>query len=328
MVAATKALALSIDLDDLACYRAIHGRGGRLGKRPRTEADILPIYRTALPRFRHFCEANKARATLFLPTIHLDFIQGLGAELRAWVNDGYEVASHSHSHPYALTRLPRGLQQAEVAGSGIRIAEALGAHPKGFRAPGYTLSTELARIIREAGFHYDASLMRSPVYVGAKGVAISLKWLQSVRFQRRSASASILGDPRVLCAPTLPYRMDEAAFHRRGSGLLEWPISCTPTYAGAMPWIGTLLALLPERAVRQLARTVAHRSALGIEFHAIDFLEASEFGGAELKRLQPELRVPLNARLARYAIALAQHARDGFAPGASLQDAFEQVDGL
>ncbi len=325
MAAATKILALSIDLDDLACYRAIHGRSGRLGTRSRGEADILPIYRKALPRLRRFCDANQARATLFLPTIHLDFVQGLGRELRAWINDGYEIASHSHSHPYALSQLPRGLQQAEVAGSGMRIAEALGSYPQGFRAPGYTLSTELAHIIQAAGYRYDASLMRSPAYIAAKGLAIGVKWLQSLTSRRHRPSASVLGDPRVLCAPSLPYRMDGTSFQRRGSGLVEWPITCTPARAGALPWIGTFIALLPDRAVRPLARTLAHHSTVGIEFHAIDFLDASEFGGAELRGLQPELRVPLDTRLARYATALKQHAADGFTAGSSLEAALNMM---
>ena len=53
------------------------------------------------------------------------------------------------------------------------IAEAAGAAPLGFRAPGYTINDALFEVLAELGMRYDSSVFPCPAYYAAKVAAIS-----------------------------------------------------------------------------------------------------------------------------------------------------------
>ena len=134
--------------------------------------------------------------------------------------------SHGPGLTAIVEGLPAGLElrpediDRDLA-RGEEVLASLGApRPLGFRAPGYTLSPALLRVLVTRGYAYDASIFPAAPYWMAK--ALTLGWL---RLRRRS-SAAILDSPRVLLAPRAPYRPDVDRPERPGTApLLELPMS-------------------------------------------------------------------------------------------------------
>jgi hypothetical protein len=195
---------------------------------------------------------------------------------------GHEIASHSHAHDYALSRWGRAAMELDLAEAEEAIRNACGVAPRGFRAPGYTLSTDLFGAIVRRGYLYDSSLLPSPPYYAAKAAALGL---YAIRGRR---SRSILGAPDQLLASRSP--------HWRG-GIRELPIATLPFVRA--PVIGTLLAAVPGAVGTALARAASASGHLNLELHAIDALDATDAVPAALASAQPGLGTPAAVKLGR-----------------------------
>jgi hypothetical protein len=269
---------VSVDLDEIACYSAIHGLG--------PDADCHSVYDLALSRIRDFAASFAVPLTLFVIARDLDREQNL-AVLRQAVSDGHEIGNHSLDHLYDLTRRERSEQTLQVVEANSRIQALLGVRPEGFRAPGYTMSDSLMAVLREAGFSYDSSVFPCPAYYAAKAVA-----LLGMKLRGR-ASNSVLDSSAVLRAPTMPYRAGEP-YWAPGTGILELPIQVAGPLR--LPFIGTSLTLLGPSSARLLTRGLVGIPFVNLELHGIDFLEACDVP-KPLLAVQPDLRVPLARKL-------------------------------
>lgn len=200
-------MSVSVDLDGLGCYAAIHGLAPLDDRWLRTVPDV------AVPRFLELFSELSVPATFFV----------IGSEAQLYARlppEPHEIASHSFAHDYAMSRWPRERILEDLA----RCEEALGRRPAGFRAPGYTLSPALLDAVRERGYLYDSSLLPSPPYYAAKAVAMAF----------RPRSASILGGVGQLFAPRRPFMM---------RGVRELPIATMPLTR--FPIIGTSVLAAP-----------------------------------------------------------------------------------
>ena len=275
--------ALSIDLDEVPQYCAIHG----LSDVP--ELARWAIYRHALPRFEALLARLNLPATAF--AIGQDIHDPTAAIAIARLHDaGHEIANHSQDHLYNLTRLPGPEIEQQVVACSSAIEAVIGKRPVGFRAPGYTINDAVVSTLLEQGFVYDSSVFPCPPYYAAKGAAIAAMKL------RGRTSHSVMDDPRVLSAPAEPYRMGKS-FRSRGRGLLELPIGVTRGFTARLPFIGTSLTLAGPRGARMLARAIIGRPLVNLELHGIDFADADADGLGFLAPHQPDLRVPLTRKL-------------------------------
>ena len=161
------------------------------------------------------------------------------------------------------------------------IERVVGERPVGFRAPGYTITDTLFDVLSERGYRYDSSVFPCPSYFGLKALAIG------AIAARGRASRSIVDDPRVLGAPTEPYRVGRP-YWRAGSGLVELPIAVTRF--ARLPFIGTTVALAGEAGAALLARQMSGRSVVSFELHGIDLADAGLDGLSWLAPHQPDLR--------------------------------------
>jgi len=269
---------VSVDLDEIACYAAIHGLA------PATECHA--VYDLALARIRDFAAAVAVPLTLFVIARDLDREQNV-VGLRRAVSDGHEIGNHSLDHWYDLTLRERSVQTRQLVEANDRILARLGVRPEGFRAPGYTMNDQLMSVLRETGFSYDSSVFPCPPYYAAKAAT-----LLGMKLFRR-VSRSVLDSPKVLRAPTVPYRSGEP-YWARGAGLLELPIQVAGPLR--LPFIGTSLTLLGPTFAGLLTRSLLGAPFINLELHGIDFLEAADVPQA-LRALQPDLRVPLARKL-------------------------------
>lgn len=284
---------MSVDLDEIACYAHIHGLTG---------VESHAVYDIALERLARFAADLGVPLTLFVIARDLGRAENVRA-LANLVALGHEIGNHSLDHFYDLTRRTPREQQEQVAGALDRVHSILGVRPSGFRAPGYTATDELLRVVRDAGMRYDSSVFPCPPYYAAKAARLFRMKL------RGRHSRAILDSPRVLAAPTVPYRISEP-YYLPGSGLLELPIQV----AGPLrfPFIGTALTLLGASAARLLTRSLLGVPLVNLELHGLDFLDRRDVP-AELHAVQPDLRVPLAKKLEALGAVLELLRAQGYA---------------
>ena len=280
MSGSARLCAVSVDLDEIPHYFAIHGLPAP------TTSVAHAVYRTALPRLETFSASERIPLTLFAVAADLRDPDHAGT-LRSMARQGHEIANHSLDHRYDLTRLDRDAMRHQVVEATSLIESTVGVRPRGFRAPGYVVTDALMDVLRDAQFSYDSSVFPCPAYYAAKTVAIA-----GIKARLRT-SRSIMGSPRVLMAPTRPYRAGRP-YWRHGEGPVELPIQVTRGFR--LPYIGTTLSLAGCRAARWLTHTVIGSPLVNLELHGIDLLDASD-GLQALTSHQPDVRVPLEHKL-------------------------------
>jgi peptidoglycan/xylan/chitin deacetylase (PgdA/CDA1 family) len=291
---------LTIDVDSLRCYREVHGL-------PRRDDDGNdPIFTRALPRFLDVMAKLGRRATLFV--VGRDLRTPAAAEvIRAAAEAGHEIASHSHAHDYRLSRLPPVRIALDLEAAEEAIWQVTGQRPVGFRAPGYNQSEALFDAIEERGYHYDSSFLPTPAYFAARALAIGL---YRVRLRH---TRSLVGDPREFSAPRGPFIPAVGARHRpaergeRQRSFLEIPMGVAS--AARLPWIGTTIALAADVVGTTLTRAALldEDTPAVLELHAMDFLGDDDDGvEPALRSAQPDLKVPLAAKLRRLERTMAR----------------------
>ena len=280
-------MAVSVDLDAVACYYRVHALG-----EPPTGSGRCAILRRCLPRFAELFARHDLRATFLVVGADLEEDVEGRTLLSELARAGHELANHTHTHRYDFARLPRAAMAEEIDRAHAVVGACAGTAPLGFRAPGYAINADALDLLHARGYRYDSSVFPSAAYYGAKALVMA-----AMRLAGRP-SGSFLDNPRVLLAPRRPYRPAPTAPYRHGGdGLLEVPIAVTPL--ARLHVIGTSLILAPTWLRRHLVSTALRAPFFNLELHGIDLAdaEADEIPPALLAR-QPDLRRPLAHKLA------------------------------
>jgi peptidoglycan-N-acetylglucosamine deacetylase len=293
--------AVTIDVDGINCYRAIHGLALE-------KAGPDPIYTQAMPRFLSLCQQHHIQATLFV--VGQDLSHPAHAECIAEAaRQGHEIASHSHRHDYGLSQRSPASIRADLERASDTIEQVTGKRPVGFRAPGYNLSEDLVTILEQMNFRYDSSLFPAPLYFSARALAIALYRL------RGRPSHSLQGDAREFLADPYPFRPARTARFRPARENEEsrtlWEIPMSVSTPLRLPWIGTTIAMAPELIGRILTRQVlrANRPSI-LELHGIDFAAAEDGYEDALVMAQPDLKVPLHKKVRRLSSVVSALAKN------------------
>jgi hypothetical protein len=284
---------VSVDLDEIGCYAQIHGLVGA--------EECHAVYDVALTRIRAFAADARLPLTLFVIARDLERPANV-ASVKGLLAEGHEVGNHSLDHFYDLTRREESERKRQVETASERLYEALGVRPTGFRAPGYTVTDDLLDVIQACGLGYDSSVFPCPPYYAAKAAR-----LLGMKLGGHHTRA-ILDTPRVLRAPTTPYRVGRP-YWAPGNGLLELPIQV----AGPLrvPFIGTSLGMLGPSAARLLTRSLLGAPLVNLELHGLDFLEARDVPKG-LSAVQPDLRIPVARKLDAFSAVLALLRKHGY----------------
>ncbi len=286
---------VSVDLDEIPHYFAIHGLDAPSGP----EAGL--VYDVALARLRAMADAAGIPLTLFAIGSDLGRFEAAGA-LRGAAAAGHEIGNHTLDHRYDLVRLGREEIRRQIEDGAQAIADASGERPVGFRAPGYTITDEVFEVLRDLGVAYDASVFPCPPYFLAKTAAIAAIAL------RGRASKSIVDTPRVLFAPTRPYRIGRP-YWTRGEGLLEIPVQVTRGLR--LPFIGTSVTAAGPARARLLARMCVGEPLVNLELHGIDVLDESD-GLAALRPHQLDVRIPKDRKIDAILAVIEELKRAGY----------------
>jgi peptidoglycan/xylan/chitin deacetylase (PgdA/CDA1 family) len=276
---------ISVDLDSPLHYCRIFG----LAEGLLDEAAHDLIATRAIPRLLELLDG--APGTFFV--VGADLARpALPAALRGAVGAGVELASHSFSHDYALSRRDQAAIAHDLELADQALAREVGVVPQGFRAPGYTLSPALLRAVAGRGYRYDSSAFpAAPYYLAKAAVMGGLALLGR-------PSRAVLDRPSVLLAPLNPYRPSLDAPYRVGRApFVELPITVSPTTR--VPFYGTLATLAPRALVAATYRSLRATAHVNFELHALDVLDVSDGLPRELAQAQRDLRVPAATKLQR-----------------------------
>ncbi len=274
-----KRCALSVDLDEIPCYHAIHGL-----PMPADES-AHAVYARAVPRYLELFAELGVPCTFFV--IGRDLEDSIARDgVRSLAAAGHELANHSLRHRYDLTRLTRDEIRDEVRGGVEALRDVTGRAPTGFRAPGYTINDTVFDVLAELGVAYDSSVFPCPAYWAAKTSAIGL-----IRAQGRR-SHSVVDTPAVLTAPADPY-FPARPYWRPSAHLasvVELPVGVTRF--ARLPYIGTSVMLAGPDRVGLLTAQVDGRPLVNLELHGIDLLDVDD-GLEALRPHQLDVRIPV-----------------------------------
>jgi len=274
--ASPRRAAVNVDVDGLYLYERIHGRGGEID--PATHDAI--VWTRGVPRFLDLFARTSIRATFFVVAQDLAH-----PDVRAVARDvlaaGHELASHTWSHPYNLTkRGPLGVR-VELRRAKATIETFSGVRCAGFRAPGYVTTRALLEAVSEIGHDYDSSIFPCPTYQAAKMAVIGLYALLG------RPSQSVVDDPLVSLARTAPHLRRMNAHDT----LWEFPIAVLP--GTRLPFIGTSLLWFGEAGWALTRPQVARMGFVNFECHGIDLTDHQADGISDALLAQPDQRVPL-----------------------------------
>lgn len=287
--------AISVDLDEIPNYFAIHGLPEPTGP----ERSL--VYDVAVDRLASLAAELDVPLTLFAIGSDLGRAEA-SSRLKAARARGFEIANHTLDHRYDFVRLGRAEIRRQVEGGADAIERAVGERPVGFRAPGYTITDEVFDVLAELGVAYDSSVFPCPPYWAAKTAAIGLIAV------RGRTSRSIVDTPSVLTAPTRPYRVGKP-YWRRGTGLVELPVQVTRGLR--LPFFGTSVTLGGPRMARGLARMCAGEPLVNLELHGIDVLDADD-GLEALRPYQVDVRVARDRKLDALRAAVGELRARGY----------------
>jgi len=288
--------ALSVDLDEIRHYHAIHAL------RPAAPAADHAVYDRAVPRFLELASAARVPLTLFVVGSDLSRAQN-ATVLRRAAAEGHELGNHTLDHHYDLSRREPAEVERQIAAANDAIAAHTGQRPTGFRAPGYVVNDDVYRALAATGMAYSSSVFPCPSYYTAKAAVIGGLYALG------RSSSSIVHHPGVLTAPTEPYRVG-TPYYRRGAGLLELPIQVTPRLR--LPVFGTVLSMLGPALAPRLLGSLVGCELINLELHGIDLLDRDD-GLAELGKRQGDLRVPLERKWEVLTASIARLRQAGYA---------------
>jgi peptidoglycan/xylan/chitin deacetylase (PgdA/CDA1 family) len=287
--------AVSVDLDEIPNYFAIHGLDA-------SETGANAVYDVAIARLLELADEERIPLTLF--AIGSDLQREKNRDtLRGAHERGHEIANHTLDHRYDLVKLGRDLIARQIEGGIAAIKRATGEAPVGFRAPGYTITDEVFDVLQEIGVRYDSSVFPCPAYWALKATAIS------VYKARGRPSRSIIDTPNVLRAPTRPYLIGRP-YYKRGTGLLELPIQVTPKLR--LQFIGTTITMAGPTGARKLAEMCVGEPLVNLELHGIDVLDERD-GLEELAPHQIDVRIARERKLAALRAVISVLRDSGYA---------------
>jgi peptidoglycan-N-acetylglucosamine deacetylase len=272
-------LSVSVDLDELRHYRAIHGLAAG--------AEQDEVFGRAVPRLADWARQRGVPLTWFVVGRDVERSTDNAEAVARLARAGDELGCHSYSHLYDLTRRSFVEMRREVEQGVTAVERAGSVKVTGFRAPGYVVTDTLLDLLRESGLAYDSSVFPCPSYYALKAAAIAS--MQA----RRLESKSIVDVPEVLRAPTSPYRVGRPYWYR-GTGIWEVPIQVTRR--ARLPFIGTSLTMAGAMGARILANGVAGEPFVNLELHGIDALDQSD-GLQDLAKKQRDLRISWSRKL-------------------------------
>ena len=122
-----------------------------------TTGDLDKFYETAMNRALRLFRQYNIPVTFFCVGEELQKSEGARESIKRAHKEGHEIANHTYSHPFGLTKLDKPVMRKEIELCSKVIKKITGTSPAGFRAPGYDMNTCIVNELESLSFRYDSS---------------------------------------------------------------------------------------------------------------------------------------------------------------------------
>jgi hypothetical protein len=226
-----------------------------------------------------FCELG-VRATFFMVGEDIRQNKLTPELLRRMTGAGHELANHTMTHPFNLSRLSKARKEEEIVSTGRLLEDATGIAVVGFRAPCLDVDEEIVDLLERHGYRYESSVL--PFYLKqvqefAYGVICHGRFRSTGGWQNSFA-------------PGEPYVPERGQLHRRASNgvgrndahqpsvarsLVEVPIATLPIIR--VPFYSTIHFALGRASFdASYALLRRGRRHFTYELHSIDLADCRE----------------------------------------------------
>lgn len=219
-----KIASVQVDLDGVWAIRRCYGIQSA------KPSDDDPVYAEGLPRFLELFKDLGVQATFFAVGLDSE-VPWKARLLKDAVSAGHEIANHSYTHSLDLASKTGYELESEIDLAQRALNSRVGVHPRGFRAPGYSLSEELLTLLDQKGLIYDASQFPSRW-------GWLMRWVTR-RLSRGGASATQYGGGWNGSTSPAPREVGEMR------GLYELPVSVSAKWG--LPFHGSVAMTLGWR---------------------------------------------------------------------------------
>lgn len=259
---------VQVDVDGLWVLEKLVGRVVAL------EPDSLIEH--GLARILKLFDEFGIKATFFVVSRDLESVSKIDL-LQRVSSLGHEIASHGISHNY-LTAMTVDEAGLEITKSKNHLESVLGVKVNGFRAAGFACHKEGARLLEEAGYSYDSSVIPT-------SCAMIMESVSKVRYPKSS----------MLFAPTYPYRPSREDIYRKGdAAIMEIPVTVLPIFKipchlSYMIIGGRFYEIFSVAMFKTFKPKV-----LNYLFHPLDFVDSSS---VQIDGNVPGLNIPVTKKL-------------------------------
>lgn len=279
---------VSLDLDNVWSYMRIHGDPGWESH----PSYLDPLLEMVLERLRR----HGLRITVFIVGQDAALAKNEAA-LRRISSDGHDIGNHSFSHEPWFHSYSTDKVEEEVRLAEVNIERVTGVRPRGYRAPGFSLTTETLRVLARRGYLYDCSTF--PTFLGP--LARAYYFFQSGKMEDgdKEQRKELFGSAKEGFRDLKPYFWELDGTTR----LLEIPVTTMPLARAPihMSYILFLAMRSPSVAMAYLRTALELCKLRGIEpsflLHPLDFL-----GGDVEERLNffPAMALSTERKLALF----------------------------
>lgn len=254
-------MSLSLDLDNKWSYLKTHGSD---------KWETFPSYLDlVVPRILDFLSQRNLSITFFI--VGQDAVlEKNHSALQMIPAAGHEIANHSFNHEpwlhlYSKEQINTELENAENA-----IEAATGIRVKGFRGPGFSLSTSTLEVLKERNYDYDATAFPNILNPLARAYFFAKSNLTPEQKKQRKALFGTFSDAY---RPVKPYQ-----WKMPGGTLTELPVTTMPIFKVPIhfSYLVYLASFSPflARAYTQIAITLCRitRTEPSLLLHPLDFM--------------------------------------------------------
>ena len=232
---------------------------------PISQTRLNAIYEDALPRFLNIFKELGITATFFVVGKDAQNTDN-GKLLKKMVHEGHEIASHTMNHIQHFNEITVDEKIKEIEEADKILSSTIDKKIKGFRAPGWNITSEALKILEKNDYLYDSSILSS-----------SLNKLMAFYFKVKNYGNihTSIGNTRQFITSSLePYHPNLNKIWEKGdSKILEILPSVTPKLR--LPFHGAFMFFpMGVSYIHSCVAQCARRNLpLIYEFHALDAID-------------------------------------------------------
>jgi hypothetical protein len=237
------------------------------------------VYQKAIPRLLGIFDRVGVRATFFI--VGRDAADNPGV-LRAIVEGGHEVASHSYTHPMSFGRLTDADMHRELDASRQALESAGAGSVVGFRAPNFDVDKRVVGMLNATGYRYDASGYPTPLL-------IPVRTLLALKSRDPASVFSLSAWPFTMKREPFVWSVGNESVHEFPTSVTRW--TRMPVYHTMRYYIGE------KRFVGKLDGLAGEGHTLSYPLHGVDALGLSEDAINPLLSEHPGMKWELRRKL-------------------------------